>query len=170
MQLNPDSAASLDASVNYKVVSENMEALWKENGVAVLKTLEEITGLTFKQKEITCYLNSGKTFSDPLTLKVEDLKDMWDNLMHELVHVLLEDNEYGFTPEWKAYMEKLKQWHFTVRVHVPVNSVHLKLTQKLFPDRVERIKTYSVLPRYIKAWALIDETGADSVLKEVFGK
>ncbi len=45
------------------------------------------------------------------------------------------------------------------KVHIFIHKIHLELYKKIFPDRIEAIKTYSYKTDYVKAWeiALTDE-------------
>lgn len=165
MSLNPESTFEADKALE-KI--PKLRDFWTAHGKEIEETLKEITGLSFAEPTLSCYLNSKKTFSIPLTLSVEKDEDMFDNLVHELIHVLLEDNLFGRTSTWQTLMEQLKEYHFTVRVHVAIHAIHLLVASKLFPDRVERIKSYSVLPRYMKAWDLVKEMGAENITKALF--
>ncbi len=141
---------------------------WKEKGPQIEETLKEITGLSFREKETICWLNSKRSFSDPLTLAMVANPAMKDNLVHELIHVLLTQNDIGSTQKWKAMFDLLKQWSFPTKVHVIIHAVHFVLAQKLFPERVEYIRTFSVDEAYKKSWELVEEMGAQNIIDSVF--
>lgn len=167
-ELNPEASALSHAKIDE---AENaLVEFWKKNGSSIKKTLEHVTGLSFHKAVIPVYLNSSKIFSDPLTLKIEDTRDMQDNLVHELIHVLLIQNKTGELPGWKTLMERYKEKEPAVKVHIVVHAIHILVAQTLFPDRIERIKSYSTFPTYRKSWEIVDELGASNVVKEIFYK
>lgn len=147
-----------------------MDAFWKSFGPSIEEILKEITGLSFTEKEITCYLVSDQTFSDPLTLKIENIEDMQDNLVHELMHVFLSGNQIGKTDGWKALFERFDGEFNATKIHLTIHSLHLLITQKLFPDRIKDIKSYSVWPAYVKSWEIVEEEGAENIIKSVFNE
>lgn len=134
-----------------------MENFWSEHGKDIEQVLKDITGLSFMGALIKCYLNSEFCVSDPLSLKIEDVPDMKDNLIHEIIHVLMSQNHYGQTDGWKALMDEYKDEYAATRVHIVVHRIHFLLTQRLFLDRVGNIMSYSTKPRYIKAWKIATE-------------
>lgn len=136
---------------------EEMQDFWDKNQKDILRTLKDITGLSFKEQVLKCYLNYQFSVSDPFCLQVEDIKDMQDNLIHELIHILMTENRFGLTPSWKSLMETYKDEHPSVRVHIAVHRIHYLVTQALFPERLNRIMSYSTKPRYVKAWKIAIE-------------
>jgi len=134
---------------------EAMNLFWETCGQDIEKILTKITRLSFVEKSIKCYLNSEFSISDPLSLKIENIEDMKDNLIHELIHVLLTGNDFGETSQWKAVMEEYKEEPTATRIHVVVHRIHYLVTQKLFPNRLEAIVNYSKNPKYIRAWNII---------------
>lgn len=143
-----------------------MSEFWKENGEAIEQTVIEITGLSFVENSIKCYLNTQFSISDPLSLKIENIEDMKDNLIHELIHVLFTQNEFGKTEKWQNLMEMYKNEEGLTKVHIPVQRIHYLITKKLFPTRLTAIVEYTRHSAYIKAWNLIkDPHIVDSILE-----
>jgi hypothetical protein len=134
-----------------------MNEFWASHGEDIQNALFNVTGCMFQSGSITCYLNSEFCVSDPLCLKIEGYEDMKDNLIHELIHVLLSQNNVGETSEWKALMEEYKDEPFPVRVHIAIHRIHYLVTKRLFPDRVGHIMSYSTKPAYVRAWKIATE-------------
>lgn len=161
--LNPEVEPVPIEKVNTSILE--MDTFWKADGPAIEKVFKDITGMSFVDDEIICYINSGKSFSDPLSLQIVDVKDMQDNLIHELAHVLLS----GRAPEKaKILWNKYKDEHVITRRHILVHAIHLLLTRNLYPERVERIKTYSKRINYIRSWEIVDQEGAEKIIELVF--
>lgn len=144
---------------------QSMKDFWAIKGQEIVDSLKEITGLSYIEKSLTCYLNFQFSVSDPLCLKIEDIKDMEDNLVHELIHVLLSQNEIGLTQKWKDLMEKYKEESQLTKVHIIIHRIHYLLAQRLFPERINLIQIYSQKPAYKRAWelALQDEVDVKMV-------
>lgn len=67
------------------------KAIWEEEGEKIVKTLEDMSGLKFKEDTIIATI-SETSFSHPLTLKASISKERkFATLIHELVHILLND-------------------------------------------------------------------------------
>ena len=164
--LNPDARPLTHTEIVTKIAT--MEAFWKEYYTNIENAYKEVTGLSFKRDSVICYVNSGKTFSDPLSLEIEDDKDMQDNLVHELIHILLTDNHSSFEAKQLELYKKFPEEVFTTKIHVIVHAIHLLVAQKLFPERVDRIVNYSVLRAYRKSWDIVKEMSAQAVVDSVF--
>ena len=134
-----------------------MKAFWDEELYNIKKIFEEITGLKFADKIIPCYLNSVFTISDPLSLKIEDIDDMKDNLLHELCHVLFMQNTLSKNKGWQEMLEAYKDEPFVTQVHSAIHALHYLVTKELRPERLENIMNYSKKQTYIKAWEIVNE-------------
>jgi hypothetical protein len=94
-------------------------------------------------------------------LKAEEMEDMQNNLIHELIHVLLTQNKIGTTEKWKSVMEKYKNEPQLTKVHIVIHKIHHELARAVFPERIESIKNYSVMPEYVKSWHIVLEDEID---------
>lgn len=66
-------------------------AIWEKEGEKIVKTLESMSGLKFKEDTITATI-SETSFSHPLTLKASISKERkLATLIHELIHILFND-------------------------------------------------------------------------------
>ncbi|MEK6884046.1 MAG: hypothetical protein AABY22_30735, partial [Nanoarchaeota archaeon] len=112
---------------------KKIEPLWKRHEKIVLKEISKLTGLSWREKEVLCYLiGFGRPFSDPLTLRLYDnKKDFIDTLIHEMIHQIQTQNQI-INRKWKEYIEKkYKKETQTTRNHLLVHSVHYKIYLKL---------------------------------------
>lgn len=147
---------------------KSLDFFWKSNKANIVNCLKKITGLSFTQKEISCYLNSIISLSDPLTLKIEHLSDMKDNLVHELIHVLFTQNYYNnmlFRKKWDQYMKIYSSESRLTQSHVAVHATHLLITKTLFPRRLRFIQKYSHQIDYLKSWSIVKEEGSENIVK-----
>lgn len=165
--LNPDAKLLPSAEIENKIAEIN--TFWLKNGENIGSAFREVTGLDFKRSSVICYLNSIKCFSNPLTLTIEDTLDTQDNLVHELIHVLLMDNEESFIDKWRAMFERYKDESQVTKTHIGVHAIHELVAAIICPHRLERIKSYSVLPAYIRAWEIVKKDGAENIASSIFG-
>ena len=140
-------------------ILEQMDAFWKENKEIIQSGLEQITGLQFNPEKITCYLNTEFSISDPFSLRIEDIEDMKDNLIHELIHILMTQNEFSKSKRWKDLMDYYKDESPATKVHIIVHRVHYILYHtRLRRDRIQNITGYSERDAYVRAWQIaVDE-------------
>ncbi len=166
--LNEKAVAIPRAEILAKISA--MDRFWKLRGPATEKAFNDVTGLSFVKKEIVCYLNSGRTFSDPLTLKIENEESMQNNLVHELICVLLMDNEIGFTAGWETVLERFKNETAATKTQIGIYAIHLLAATKLFPEWIKNINSYPKSPDYEKSREIVDKTGADEIVRIIFPK
>jgi hypothetical protein len=143
-----------------------MTAAWDKYGSKIEKVLQEITNLIFKE-DIKCYLNSRTSFSDPLSLKISNEATMLDNLTHELIHVLLTQNIETIRPVIEKFHDEFKAYPFVTRIHILVHAIHLKVAQKVVPDRIRAIRRYAKSETYRRSWKIVDEIGAQVIIDRV---
>lgn len=160
-RLNPKAAILSSEKIEEGVAL--MDVFWKERGASVEMAMKEVTGLNFKQSSIVCYLNSTMSFSDPLTLAIEDAADMYDNLVHELIHIILMDNEEALLG-WQAMFERYKTEPRITKTHIGIHAIHELVALKIFPHRMERIKSYSKNPEYVRSWEIVNKDGAENII------
>lgn len=150
---------------------KELGGFWKEYGEKIESTFKEISRLSFKSGLIKCYLNSTSSLSDPLSLKIEDTANMYDNLIHELSHIILSENNVGDTKGWKELQEDFKNEHPATRAHLLIHSIHSLITKKLFPQRMSHIENYSQWDSYKRSWEIVNQIGAQELIdKYLFNK
>jgi len=147
---------------------KSIERLWDYNGKNIENELFNITGLKFIENEVTCYVNSRASFSDPFSLKISDPNTMLDNLTHELIHVILTQNYKSIEEKMVTFHKKYSLEVFLTRIHVLVHAIHIILAEKIFPNRVSKIHGYANTKEYRRAWNIVDETGPQVIVDKVF--
>lgn len=131
-----------------------LEQFWAAYGIQIEAYLNKITGFSFVE-DITCHLNTEYSKSYPiLRLKIEDIQDMKDGLIHELIHILLSQNSDKGEAQWQDLMKEYEAETQLCRVHIAVHRIHYLLDKKLFPERLEAIQNYSVKPDYVRSWQI----------------
>jgi len=159
------------ATLEWKEINRLEKVLtefWKKEGKRVEKVLKNITGLSFKDRDILCYLNSQITVSDPLSIRIEDQKDMADNLIHELIHILLSQNYPQIKKGWNKMFQKYKKERFTTKVHIGVHAIHIELAKQLMPHRIRKITSYSRDKAYRRSWDIIERETSREILNIIF--
>lgn len=145
---------------------------WQKCGDEILKELEKISGLKWRDKTIPCYV-VGKCipFSSPLTIMVYGdypLDYVADVLTHELVHRLLIQNETQTGNIWKYLFRKYKKEEFNTIIHIPVHAIHCHIFMKYFgEERLKReMEIMKDLPDYKRSWNIVMEEGAEKIMEE----
>ncbi len=152
-------AALNGLAIEQKFLDKEIKMLsrfWKKDGKNIEKALKEVTGLSFKKKEIPCYINSEKSLSDPLSLKILNNNEyMQNDLIHELIHVLITQNYDVIKKGWlKMKRDFSKEKPLTIS-HILVHAVHYLITKKLYP---KRDVTYdSIHKDYVRSWKIVLE-------------
>ena len=145
--------------------TQAMNSFWDKYGDKIVETLEKSIELSFdKTAPVKCYLNSTASLSDPLSIKFEDVNDMRDNLIHELAHIILTQNNIGETKGWKKLQKDYTNEHPATRTHILVHAIHLIVTKRLFPSRKTKIQNYSKMPAYIRSWEIVEQEGEWNLL------
>lgn len=162
---------------------DEVNALWKDVEQEVLATISDLTGRNWEHERIPCWVLwtcSQPPFSDPLTLRVHYPKDgephkyavtrFIDILVHELIHVNL---TYG-SPDLSEYFrwlieERYAQEALEAASHVPIHAIHRKVFDAVFDDgRYEQELAWCAkFPAYERAWELVEQRGADEIIKEL---
>lgn len=133
---------------------------WESVDKKITSMIETVTGLKFQEDEIACYVNTKFSLSDPLTLKIEsDILNNIDNLSHELIHVILNQNYHDIKEKWNKLLNEFEEESFATKVHLYIHSAHLEIARMLnfSKERIENIKTYSKKTEYVRTWNIIEE-------------
>ncbi len=153
---------------------KKIEKLWRKDEKKILRELSVISGLSWKEKSITCYI-VGKCipFSDPLTMKVYKefpLNYFIDVLTHELIHQLFIQNEdiQKLNKAWNYFHRKYKKEEFNTIIHIPVHAIHSHIILKYFGEkRLKReIESLNRFPDYKKSWDIVKEEEYQKIIKE----
>ena len=152
---------------------KKIQKIWDSISKKILKELEKITNLEFKDDKIVCYV-VGKAipFSDPLTIPIykEEPNYFIDTLIHELIHTLLtqEGNLTRSRESWKYIFNKYKNETFDTKIHIPLHAIHTHIYTKFFSmERLEHdiIELYN-LHAYRRSWEIVNREGYKNVIKE----
>ena len=153
---------------------KKLENAWSNVGENILSALNEITGLSWYEENVVCYV-VGKhiPFSDPLTIPVYALHPIdyaIDVVTHELIHrLLLQPKNIDDTEaKWSKLYEEMDGQSENVIDHVRVHAVHELLYLKLFDEgRLARDKAeVAKLAEYKQAWDIVEERGAQDIVSQ----
>jgi len=127
---------SVEQMKEMEFYKEEFEATWKKEEGKTIREIEKISKLKFKGNK-TCFLVYNMKFaaiSNPLTIKREShLERAKTILIHELIHILLEDNRRKIIKLIdKIYPEETHEF----KIHVPVLLVTRKVVENLYGKRV----------------------------------
>ncbi len=165
-----------------KEIVEKRKGTWQPAEKEILEAMCRITGLTFYKKVIDVYMvyGYGGAFSDPMTISFKAMGDDFiDILTHELIHVILNDNEQGI--HGSLWVRKMfpeitdKGVIFHILVHAIHKEIYLALNkpERLAAD-IERSKMKSErdtqpLSAYKEAWDIVEKHGSKELI-EMFKK
>jgi hypothetical protein len=154
------------------VLISQLDAFWSKMGPDIEKMYLELSGLHFISSEIQCYINSQFSISDPFSIRAEDINDMKNNIIHELVHVLLIQNEAVsnvFKNKWNFYYKTHYQSETPLtRTHIPIHAIHYLIAKKYMPDQINRIKSYTQHPDYLRSWQIVDNETPEIIVTKIF--
>lgn len=143
----PDSDREDRLKTTEKGVKE-YKKIWKQEGEKIVKTIEKVSGLKFKEKTINSvvYVGSLPSRSIPLSLKADySLERKKGILIHELCHRLMSGNKIWFD---------IKKRNFSLEVHKAIYlilyDIWLNLYGKNFAKANLDYESKSAL--YKKAW------------------
>lgn len=137
---------------------------WNQNSEKVFNKLFEITNLKYKDQRINCYLtNYDVNNYNPMTIKMQDNRFNFSNqITHELIHILLDQNRKEIVP-YKVYIdEKYKNESSETINHILVNSIHKKIIKELFYGKEIESNDKSV--------EIIQNIGYENIIKEFLDK
>lgn len=152
------------------IYKKKIEKHWIKEEKLILKEISKIYGLLWKEKVIKCYIvGACRPFSDPLTLKVhKNYEDFRDSLIHELMHQIQNQNSNKIKNWWKYVDKNYKNENRLTKNHILLHSFLEKIYLKLFDSsRLEHDeKKCSKDKDYAKAWEIVNQEGADNIIKK----
>ena len=145
------------------------EKEWKKQGRKILAEMSKIMSLKWKEEKIKCYIiGSGRSFSDPLTVKLsKNLSDFINTLTHEMIHQLQTQNIKRMKKWWNYVYRKYKKEPELTKNHILLHSVHKKLYLKIFnKNRLKRnIKRDDTKPDYEHSWEIVEREGYENIIE-----
>lgn len=151
---------------------KKVESMWHKYEKKVLGEMSKLTGLKWKEKNITCYVvGNCFPFSDPLTIKAYKEHDYFiDTLIHESIHQLFTQNGNSerVAKVKKYYEKKYAGETRRTQIHIHVHAIHQHLFLKFFGQkRLDRqIEKMNKYPDYKKAWDIVREEGYQNIIGE----
>lgn len=155
---------------------------WKDIELDVFNLVEEFSGLKWKDKNITCYVikrSKNMPISDPLTIPIEfeeEKGDIFtltknrfiDMLIHELIHLFLEQNNFETNNYFNNIFELYKEEEFETILHLIVHAIHKKIILNLFDEERlnKEIEMSSFYPAYKRSWEIVNSKTAEKVINE----
>jgi hypothetical protein len=127
-----------------------LEEFWKKEGNFIRREIEKVSGLRFRKK-VRCFVVKDMAFnaiSYPLTIKFnKNMEIIKSNLIHELIHILLRDNQKVLD-----YVKKKFDYEDNdFKVHFPILLIQRKVIENLYGKKF--------FDRMIKYENKIDELG-----------
>jgi len=113
---------------------EELEAFWKKDENKIIKEIEKVSKLKFKSDKECFLVNTMKytAVSNPLTLKKHQHLDRAKTiLIHELIHILMEDNKDKVI---KLIEKTYPEESFEFKIHVPVLLITKKVVENIYDD------------------------------------
>lgn len=156
---------------------------WDKNGDDILRYMEQISGLKWKENKIICYVIKMSEFgpiSDPLTIPIQlrfkkeiftlTIERFFDMLTHELIHNLFIQNEDKLDRYFDNLInKKYKNLSQNTAIHVPVHAIHKEIFDKFFEKRrfEDEIEACSYYPEYKKAWDIVLNEGNEKIIEDL---
>lgn len=159
----------LKDSAYYKQLAGSYRAEWNRYEHELVRAMQEVLGVTFYRQVIDVSLAPFFiSQSTPLIINFRDNPDEFvDTLTHELIHVLLTDNNVHQSNAISPKLDLMNAWENAfghheplVLAHIPVHAVHkaLYLSTLKAPDRLSGdIERTASKEAYAKAWQYVNE-------------
>lgn len=146
--------------------------IWGKYEKTILKELERITKLKWKENKIKCYVvGQAIPFSDPLTIPIyKNITQFIDVLIHELIHQLFTQsgNMKKSEDAWNYVYIKYKKESFKTKIHIPLHAIHKYIYLKYFSgQRLSRdIKDCKHRIDYKLSWKIVQKEGYEKIINE----
>jgi hypothetical protein len=116
----------------FEKAAKEYAKLWKEEGERITKTIEEVSGLKFKERIINAIVYDRISMSHPLQLQTGlSLKEKRGTIAHEICHRLLWSN--------KIKWEDIKGKHgFRLLTHRPLDLILYDILVELYGEKVAK--------------------------------
>jgi hypothetical protein len=156
---------------------------WAKHEEKILKALHEIVGLQFHKNVIDVSLvQYFIPQSDPLIIHFLNEPDLFvDVLAHELIHLLLTDNEVVQLNSHDNEKNLKKEWtklfgerhDFKTLVHIPVHAILKSLYLDFLDEEyrytrdVERASSLNKGASYVSSWEYVNENGYKEIIAKL---
>lgn len=178
-------AENFDYEKTKEYVDDYLEKIrnqWGKIESNIFDLIEKFSGLKWKNKDITCYIikrSKKMPISDPLTISIEFEDDegnifpltenrFIDMLIHELIHIFLEQNESETNNYFNNIFELYKDEEFETILHLIVHAIHKKIILNLFDEKRlnTEIEMSGFYPAYKKSWEIVNNKTAEEIINE----
>ena len=142
---------------------------WKEEGTFILKEMMAVTGLEWHFTQLNCYIiTENKGFSDPLTIPyINDKDEFIDQLTHELIHILISNNEEKVKPITEYIFKKYKDEEIITQYHIWLYAIHSYVLLKIYGEKRLNAHFNNLFdPPCRRALDLVQEEGYEKILTE----
>lgn len=148
---------------------------WRKYEKITIMAIQNFLSLEFRRNIIDVHIVEiiNRSFSNPLVFDTRNKpSEFVDKLIHELIHVILQENNDVASWESVDWLEKKfpKESRVTrnhIIVHAVLKKVYLEILKE--PERLganmTRSKKHSSTD-YTRAWDIVDKQGADYLLKK----
>ena len=117
--------------LDMQVATLEFQKYWRKNENKIIKEVQKVSGLKFS-KEVRCFVVKHLGFraiSSPLTIRfTKDFKYLSAVLIHELIHILLADNNKVLELVKKKFNYSANDF----KIHFPVLLIERKVIENLF--------------------------------------
>jgi hypothetical protein len=161
---------------------DQYRAEWAKHEQRIINEMIRITGLNFHKTVIDVHIAQYfmPVSSDPIIISLFDEPDLFiDTLTHELLHVLLTDNNVIQIKGKDSDFDLISRWHtlfgdehsFTTIIHIPIHAIHKEIIDNVFNDRSRVERDIDLLKQfkaddYLASWEYVNTTSH----KEIIGK
>src|SRR3989344_1522923 len=137
---------------------------WKKYEKDILNEISKLTNLKWKETNIKCYVVTNSIpFSEPLTIPAYKKIDLFiDVLIHELIHSILNRNNYRLSKEaWDYIFDKYKNESLSTKLHIPLHAIHSHIYLKFF-NRERMIRDIKKIRKhsngdYKRSWEIVQK-------------
>lgn len=103
----------------FEKAAKEYTRLWDREGEKIIKVIEKISGLKFKDKVINALIYEGNSYSRPLILQSEiTIENKKADLIHELCHRLVSGQGYDL-----KFKNKITSKNYNLEFHKVINLI-----------------------------------------------
>lgn len=161
-------------------IVESYRLEWQKYEAKILQYVVDTLGVEFYKDVIDVYIAPWfHAFSDPLVIGVIHTPDEFvDQLTHELLHVILTDNECKSIDskgsqvgdEWRDLFGNTHS--FTTLIHIPVHALQESIYLNVFKDSKRKGRELKALRTnkakdYLYAWDYVQTEGYQEIIRKL---
>lgn len=166
----------------YTEKTEKYRSEWKKYEKDIVVYMQKQLGLRFYKPVLDVSLAPMiQAFSDPLIINFMNEPDEFvDTLTHELIHVLLTDNDKISIKNFEKNVDLRGEWirlfgfkgDFTALNHIPVHAMHDQIYKNVFKDLSRKKREITMLKKYnstsyLAAWDYVETKGSKKIVDQL---